>query len=190
MAKVKLNPIIEQLRGQVGDLVFKRHGHDVVISRKPDQDGRVPSEAQLAQRERFRQAVLYGKMVIADPETRVIYENAAKIKGKPAFALMVADFCSAPSVDEVDVSEYTGALGDRIMIRAHDDIEVVEVNVTLTDGDGDMIESGEAVETPVSSGRWFYTTTATAPTGTTVRIGVTAVDRPGGRGEAQVEKAL
>ena len=32
MAKVKLNPILEQIRGQVGDLVFKRYGEKTVIS--------------------------------------------------------------------------------------------------------------------------------------------------------------
>lgn len=69
MAKVKLNPILEQIRGKVGDLVFKRYGEEVVISRPPDFEGREWTEAQLAARERFRQAALYGKIVMADPAT-------------------------------------------------------------------------------------------------------------------------
>jgi hypothetical protein len=32
--KVELTPVLEQLRGQVGDLVFKRYGDEVVISHK------------------------------------------------------------------------------------------------------------------------------------------------------------
>ncbi len=63
MAKVKTNPIIEQLRGKVGDLVFKRYGDGVVVARKPDLTGLAPTEAQAAVREQFRQAALYGKMV-------------------------------------------------------------------------------------------------------------------------------
>ncbi|MCP4599327.1 MAG: hypothetical protein GY847_02115, partial [Proteobacteria bacterium] len=55
MAKVKLNPVIEELRGQVGDLVFKRYGDRVVISKKPDMSNVKPSAAQSAHRERFRQ---------------------------------------------------------------------------------------------------------------------------------------
>ena len=39
MAKVKLNPILEGIRGQVGDLVFKHYGDEVVISRKADLSG-------------------------------------------------------------------------------------------------------------------------------------------------------
>ena len=45
----------------MGDLVFKRYGDEVLISRKPDSEGVEPTEAQLAHRERFRQAALYGK---------------------------------------------------------------------------------------------------------------------------------
>jgi hypothetical protein len=39
MAKVKLNPILEQISGQVGDLVFKRYGDETIISRKADISG-------------------------------------------------------------------------------------------------------------------------------------------------------
>jgi len=47
MAKVKTNPIIEQLRGKVGDLVFKRYGDEVVLTRVPDVEGREPTDKQL-----------------------------------------------------------------------------------------------------------------------------------------------
>lgn len=190
MAKVRLNPILEQLRGQVGDLVFKRYGERVIISRKPDMEGQEWSEAQTAHRERFRQAAIYGKMVMADPKTKAIYEKAARAKGKPVFSLMVADFFNAPSVDEIDLSDYTGAVGDAIVIQAHDDFDVTGVSVSLADAGGNPLESGEAVETPARSGRWVYTATAAAPTGTTVRIAVTAMDRPGGAGKAKEEKAV
>jgi len=118
MAKVKLNPILEQVRGKVGDLVFKRYGEEVVISRKPDLEGREPTEAQLAARERSRrgQAALYGKLVMADPETKAIYAEAAARKGQPVFSpstslrtgLTVADFFNAPSIDEVDLAGILG----------------------------------------------------------------------------------
>lgn len=97
---------------------------------------------------------------------------------------------NAPSVDKVDVSEYEGAAGDPIVIRAHDDFDVTGVTVALTQADGAAIESGAAVETPANSGRWVYTASTTVPTGTTVRIAVTAVDRPGGAAQAGQEKAV
>ena len=48
MAKVKLNPILERVRGTVGDLVFKRYEDEVVITRKPDFEGVAPTAAQQA----------------------------------------------------------------------------------------------------------------------------------------------
>ena len=48
MAQVKLNPILDELRGQLGEVVFKRYGDKTVISRKPDMSNVKPSEAQLA----------------------------------------------------------------------------------------------------------------------------------------------
>ena len=126
----------------------------------------------------------------------------------------MADFFNAPSVDEVDpstefipsggeglrtgVSGYGGKVGDEIVIQASDDFDpahslrtgVMGVSVALTDAEGNAIESGAATETPADSGRWVHKATAEVPTGTTVRIGVTATDRPGGKGAAAKEKAL
>ena len=190
MAKVKLNPILEQISGKVGDLVFRRYGDETIIGQKPDMSGVEASPAQVAARARFREAALYGKMVMADAETKALYTEAAKAKGKPAFSLTVADFFNAPSVDEVDLSAYSGAVGDEIIIMASDDFAVLGVDVALSDGAGTLLESGAAVESPAKSGRWVYTATTAVVTGTTVRIAVTASDRPGSVGTAEEEKAL
>ena len=90
-------------------------------------------------------------------------------------------------MDEVDLSAYTGQVGDKIAIRAHDDFDVTGVSVAISDTDGHALESGAAVETPPNpnnvvghaAGRWLYTATTVVPTGTSVRIEVTATDRPG-----------
>jgi|SaaInl7_150m_RNA_FD_contig_31_2127879_length_980_multi_14_in_0_out_0_1 hypothetical protein len=190
MAKVKLNPILEQISGKVGDLVFRKYGDQTVLSQTPDVSNRDWTPAQLAHREQFRQAALYGKIVMADPETKALYADAAAAKGQPVFSLTVADFFNAPSVEEVDLAGYGGAVGDEIVIRASDDFEVVAVAVMLADDAGNPLESGPATETPADSGRWIYTATAAVTTGTTVRIAVTANDRPGGIGTGEGEKAL
>ncbi len=190
MAKVKLNPVLEQMRGPVGDLVFKHYGDGVIVGRKPDRSGVQPTDAQLQHQERFRQAVLYGQLVMADPEKKALYAEAAKASGKPLFSLTIADFFNTPAVDEVDVSAYAGEVGNPIAVRAHDDFAVVSVHVSITKSNGEAIESGEAVQTPPNSPRWVYTATATVPQGTAVRIAVSASDRPGGVGEATSEKSL
>ena len=190
MAKVRLNPILEQVRGQVGDLVFKRSGEQVIITRKADLSDHQPTGPQLAAQERFRQAALYGKMVMVDPVTKQVYEAAAKTKGQPLFSLTIADFFNAPAVDEVDMAEYSGKIGDQIVIMAHDDIEVTGVTVSLSDANGVSIESGDALQSPPKSGRWVYTAKAAVSAGKQVRVLVTATDHPGGTGRAEAHKTL
>ena len=179
MAKVKLNPIVEQLRGQVGELVFRRTFGKVVVGRKADTEDRDPSPGQLEVRERFRQAAIYGRMALANPTTKKLYEDAANKKGKPVFSMVMADFLNAPSINEVDVSEYTGAQGSSIFIRTEDDFMIDKVTVNISHVNGAQLEAGEAVLEANESGRRVYAATSTIPTGTGVRISVTAKDRPG-----------
>ena len=95
-------------------------------------------------------------------------------------------------MDEVDLSGYGGQVGDPIVATALDDLDVVAVNVSLADSDGNAIEAGDATQTPAGSGRWTYAATAAVAvaTGTTVRIEVTATDRAGGEGQVEQEKAV
>ena len=53
-----------------------------------------------------------------------------------------------------------------------------------------LCHSWQEAETPADSGRWLYTATADVDTGTTVRIAVTAEDRPGGVSSSEGEKAI
>lgn len=177
------------MRGGLGDLVFRSLNGQTILSGKPDFSGVTATEGQAEQRERFKQAVAYGRMVLTDPEARAVYEEAAERKGKPAFALTVADFMNAPSVDEIDLSDYGGAEGDPIYIRTHDDISVVGVTVSITDGAGTALEDGSA-ELDAANTRWIYTAKTAIATGTNVRILVTASDRPDGQSTQETQKAL
>lgn len=179
MAKVKLNPIVESVRGGVGDLVFRKLNGDTVLSGKPDFTNVVASPDQEAHRTRFKQAVAYGRMVLADEDAREDYDEAALVKGKSAFALMVADFMNAPSIDEVDVSEYGGLANQFIYIRTSDDFTVEEVQVRILDINGAELESADA-DFDSETNRWVYESQTNLTPSTTIRIEVTVTDRPGG----------
>ena len=181
MAHVKMNPVIEQVSGKMGDLVFKRYGDEVVLARKPT-NGHEPTAAQLAARERFRKATQYGKLALAQPEVRARYRAAAEEDGNPIFSLMVADFFIAPVVDEVNVSGYTGQTGESIVVQAHDDFEVTGVTVSIREAGGQAVESGVAVENPPNSGRWVYTTRETVSNVSGAVVTATASDLPGNVG--------
>ncbi len=139
---------------------------------------------------RFDQATVYGKVALASPATRALYEAAAKARGKPVVSVAIGDFFNPPSVDGVDLSGYTGAVDDEVVIAASDDFEVWRVRVLLSNADGSVIEQGEALESPSGSDRWVYRATAAVARGTTVWVRVTAVDRPGGMDEGVASKEV
>ncbi len=184
MANVKLNPILEQIRGAVGDLVFKRYEDRVILSRKPEPSGRPATPAQAAHRERFRQATVYGRLALADPKSRTFYEGVADDRHLPVFALTIADFFRAPTIQEIDLSAYAGKPGDLVGVSATDNVEVVRVVVTVSAADGTLIETGEAA---LKDGHWVYVAMAAVAANADIRIGVRAYDRPGGVGEDTAE---
>lgn len=182
MAHVELNPVLEQIHGQIGDLVFKRYEDKVVLARKSNPNQQEPTPAQAATRERFRAGAQYGKLVMADPPLKALYAAAAKAKKKPLFSMMMADYLHAPTVSSISLDAYAGAAGETITVSAYDDFEVTEVTVALADEGGVVLESGAAA---VENGRWTYTTTTAVTPGTTVTVTATALDRPGNSGSAE-----
>ncbi len=178
MAKVKLNPVIEGIHGKVGEMVFKTFNGQEISTRMPDRTGIEFTEEQLAQQQKFRLAAVYGKAALADAQTKQVYTDVAARRGVPVFAMTVADFLNPPVVDEIDLSAYTGKIGETISIRASDDVEVKGVTVSIRDTGGTLVEQGAATLT-AGSGTWKYTTTVNVAQGQNVVIEVSATDRPG-----------
>jgi hypothetical protein len=76
MAKVRLHPLLEELRGKIKGLVFRRsHNGKTSVYMDPDMSRVKWSPAQVAHRERFAEARAYASAAIADPEIRAIYSR-------------------------------------------------------------------------------------------------------------------
>lgn len=186
--QAELDPIFNFLRGRAGNFIYRKVRGKTIISPKPVFNGTSLSPAQAEQRERFMAAVAYGKTALADNETRPLYEELAKKKDLPVFALIVADYFNAPVIHTVNALSYNGNIGDTITITASDDIGVQKVEVAISDDQGNPLETGAAIETAAGSGQWVYT--ATAQGASAVRIQVTATDRPGGSAVTNIEKSI
>ncbi len=93
MAKLKLNPVIMELYGQIGDMAFRRiRNGGTSLIRKADMSKVKWSPAQAAHRQRFREAVAYAKQRLADPQVRTTYEEFAVKQGKRAFEIAVSEY--------------------------------------------------------------------------------------------------
>ena len=87
MPKTKLNPILEEVRGTLDGVTFRRMYGKQVIMKKPDMSNVKWSKAQRGHRQRFQQAVAYARAALADARVRMKYEKAAAKAGKASLRL-------------------------------------------------------------------------------------------------------
>ena len=175
MTKVFLQPGLRGMSGGMGDWVYKFRKGKTVVGMKPIRTAE-PTVAQLAQQERFKEAVSYAKSALANPTLRAFYQPIAIDRELSVYALAIADFLNTPEFDYVDLDKYKGRVGDKITIKVKDDIGMANVDVSLSAQDGTPIEAGPAVEEGTGSGKWIYTATATAALGTDIFIEATGTD--------------
>src|SRR5215213_2648038 len=93
MPRVRLSPLVEEIRGTMYDVVFKRSPKgNMIVTKRPDMTKVEWSEAQTRQRQRFKEAVAYAKAALAEPQVRLRYEKMAKQQHKRAWDVALADY--------------------------------------------------------------------------------------------------
>ena len=181
MARVNKNIITQGLSGMLGgQVVFSQRADGrTIVSVAPGPSTAPVTPAQLAQRRRFQQAVIYAQGRAQDPATRAAYADAAAERGQSVFNVLVADVLHAPDIQEIDLSGYTGRVGDVIRVTAVDDFEVAEVRVKIENGDGSLVEEGAATRQS-DPHQWVYTARVANASLAGDKLTVRASDRPGG----------
>lgn len=93
MAKVKFNSIVSGMSGKVGNMVFRQLANGkTVVSARPNTSRVKLSEAQAAQRQRFKEAATYAKSALEDPEVCLIYEKMAVGTHLTPYNMAIADY--------------------------------------------------------------------------------------------------
>jgi hypothetical protein len=175
MARVKYNVVTHGISGKIGDLLEFRQRNGKTVIAKIGHRRNVNSPAQVAVREKFRDAATYAKAAVNDSIKKEIY--ALQAAGDvTAFNLAFKDFYTAPAITAIDTSSFNGNTGELITVTATDDTKVESVLVTIMDSNGDTLESGDA--TKQDGDTWAYAaTTANGSPGR--KLVVEARDMPG-----------
>ena len=178
MAKSAKNIVLHGASGKLGNqIVIRQRGGEAILSQAPGKREGESTPAQKAQQKKFEQAILYGKVQITDPTAKAEYE--AKAGGmKSAYNVAVADFLHAPNIDEIDLTAYQGAANNTIRVRVTDDFRVQQVQVSILNSDGTLVEQGDAVK-QANQIDWVYTATAANESTAGDKIVVRASDKPG-----------
>ncbi len=176
MATVRKNIVIEGLSGSLGDQLVIRigKGGQTVISTKPKfSDNRQYTEAQQAHMQQFSEAVAYAKeAAVKEP----LYAEKAEGTNLSAFNVATADFLHPPEIRDVDISGYSGKVGETIRAQVQDDVKVDKVNVVIATDTNQLVEQGPA--SPDVGWWWKYVTTANA-NGVHVNVVIHASDLTG-----------
>lgn len=172
MAIVKNNVVTEGLSGKLNNIVFRTlpGGRTIVASKPNTSKKRVDSEAQKRHKGRFRAASMYAKNAMQDPQLKAAYEAKAK-PGQTGYNVAIADFLNIPEISELDLKLFSGVKGSKIMVEVVDDHLVTEVQISIYDAQGALVEEGQASES-VNGLDWIYTTqkAMTNPSGGSIMI--------------------
>lgn len=160
MSTISDNPLLIGATGKFANVfVYRRVRGKVIMAKKPRASADV-SEKQRAARKTFGKATGYAKHQLKNPEGKRLYAEGINLKKHSAYLVAISDYLNAPTVDSVDLTAYTGAVGQRILIDASDDFRVAAVSVAIQGPDGVEIEAGAAKAPEELSDKWSYVTTA------------------------------
>lgn len=177
MAKVKYNVVTHGVSGNFADLIQFRQRHGKTIFAKIAQGSKAPTQGQLDQRAKFKQATVYAKLAIKNPVVLPFYQRNAAGDITP-YTLAIRDFFTAPQINSVNTETYTGSTGSLIEITATDDTKVEKVSVQVLNSSQNLLEQGEAT-LDAQTGTWKYTTTVANSNVAGSHVIIEAQDLPG-----------
>ena len=170
------NLFLEGNRGSTRNMTIRKRAGEFIVSARRGKSSKPATAAMLAVREKFKFGILYAKEVVKDAVKKAMYD-AVRLPNQSAYTLAVRDSFQPPVVHSITAPEYTGAIGDKIVVRATDDFKVASVKVSVYNTDEELIERGDAVMQQ-NQVDWVYTATvANAPVIGT-RIVAVAADLP------------
>src|SRR5689334_11962127 len=146
MAKVKGNPsLIAGISGAIGGLVYQTGADgEIHVQRKPEREPDSWSENQLDHQAFFKAAAAYGNKIKLDPALAPLYQLVCKGRMRP-FHAGLRDFLVSPTVEGIDVANYSGHPAGIIRVSAWDDFQVIQLIVLIRNAaNQEIVEQGPA----------------------------------------------
>jgi hypothetical protein len=180
MAKRIDNPLIPEVVGRVGKLVYYRRKGKPCVRRTPNRTAEF-TDAEKKNQSKFGRASHFASAVLTDPTQKTRYERAAAGTDGSAQNLAVSDFMHDPVITEVDLSGFTGQAGEVIKIRAEEDVlGAAAVRVSIANRAKTILEQGNALVEKTGFW-WSYSAQKTSAPDQAIWITVTASDQAGNK---------
>jgi hypothetical protein len=181
MARAEFTPGGARFRGKLGSLQYRRIRGKDIVSPVPNMSEVEWTAAQQTQRGTFKANGWWGRQALADPATKAAYVARARELDIPLYALIYKDRRHGPHVQGIDLSGYTGKVGQVIRILVDDAFEGYQVDISIRDAAGNVLESGPASRIAPDQVQWSYRTTVDLASPSGILVEAVAKDRPGNR---------
>jgi hypothetical protein len=159
MAKQENNIVMKNTSGMFGDqVVFRQRAGETILAAPPiiNPNRPITADEELV-RDKFKLAVRNAKTAVTNPVKKAAYQAMAK-PGQSAFNVAFTDAYFSPEIMEVDSGFYNGVIGDKVTVKAVDNIKVASVFVSVRNAGDVVIEEGNAVD-GMDGITWIYTAT-------------------------------
>ena len=136
-----------------------------------------PTMPQSPVRNKFAEASLFASASIDNPQASLEYTLMAELQGlKSAYIAAVIDYLTMPEIGSVFIAAYKGQVCDIINIKPRMAYKVIDMNVSILNANGGVVESGKAVSHEL---KWWYVATAVNASVTGSKLVIAARDRQG-----------
>jgi hypothetical protein len=159
MANIHRHIVIRGLTDVLGDWFLERNGYSLRskrAGRRIHADSQAYASTRKTHQDLLREATGYANFA----QTQDVYVHIARRADVTAYSIALTDWFEGPRVLEIDVDAWTGMPGETIRIKARDNVKVAAVRLEIRDADGNLLETGEAVQSEADRAWWRYTTHA------------------------------
>ncbi|MBT1703239.1 hypothetical protein [Chryseosolibacter indicus] len=145
MATIRLNPMVKEMRGKLGGIMFRKVNGTTILSVKPSTPKK-QSEQQKANRDKFKEATVYAKFITKDPQKKAYYQQKAKkLKVSNAYTAAITEYMRKGEIKEITVKKTNNKPGKTIGIKvSKKDFNVNKVRVTMVDENGFVLATSLA----------------------------------------------
>lgn len=170
MGKIVDNPVTNGFSGKLGkDLVFRQVDGETIFAKRTVIKA-TASAGQLEIRDKFAEATQFASAVLEIPQASQDYKIMAELQGmKSAYLAAVTDYLTLPKFGHIYYKLYKGNVGDLITITTKVPLKVVEIDVSIVQADGTVVEAGKAEARELKC-RYTATVANAAVTGCTLKI--------------------
>lgn len=163
--------LTRNLRGSVGDLIFRNYNGKTVVSPRPVYKNESNTPARKQARGHFRDATWFARVAMRDARQKLYYQQKAKqLKLPNAYTAAITDYLRKAKVLASTRSSFSPKKGAVVNIIVSKAFKVEKANAILLDKKGHILSQQDLTVTNAQKNAFKYTFSDDFPDCVTLKI--------------------